>query len=177
MTQIFASYPEFLQREDKKANGVSKEFAEENKNYEAGNTTNEGCWNCSYCRGCRGCSDCRNKQNISGEKDNNFIDPSTVKIENIHQKILEIIHDNGNQLNMSTWHTCDTTHCRGGWVTHLAGKEGAELEFRFGMPLAAHIIYKNSSTIPVRWNQYYLNNDDAMKDIVRCAEEEKALGK
>ena len=78
---------------------------------------------------------------------------------------------------MSTWHTCDTTHCRGGWVTHLAGKEGAELEFRFGMPLAAHIIYKNSSTIPVRWNQYYLNNDDAMKDIVRCAEEEKALGK
>jgi hypothetical protein len=79
---------------------------------------------------------------------------------------------------MQTWHTCETAHCRGGWVTHLAGKEGAELEERFGMPLAAHIIYKNSSEIPVPWNQYYnFNNDEALKDIIRCADEEKALTK
>jgi hypothetical protein len=103
------------------------------------------------------------------------LDPRTVKIEGIHQKVLAAIQDNGNSLDMGAWHSCDTTHCRGGWVTFLAGEQGKQLESRFGMPLAAHIIYKNSSEIPVRWHQYYLNNEDAMKDIIKCAEEEKAL--
>ena len=58
----------------------------------------------------------------------------------------------------------------------LAGEEGKALEGRFGMPLAAQIIYRNSSEIPVRLTQYYLNNEEAMADIIRCADEE-ALNK
>jgi len=75
---------------------------------------------------------------------------------------------------METWHTCDTTHCRGGWVTHIAGEAGAALEKRFGMPLAASIIYANSSSIEVPWHNYYESNENALEDIKRCAELEKA---
>ena len=74
---------------------------------------------------------------------------------------------------MDSWHSCDTTHCRAGWVTHLAGKEGAALEARFGMPLAASIIIKNSSPIHIGWNKFYEKNEAAMEDIKRCAELEK----
>lgn len=74
---------------------------------------------------------------------------------------------------MGDWHKCNTTHCRAGWVTFLAGKDGKELEERFGMPLAAHIIYDNSSSIRVPWHNYFeFNNDKAMEDIKKCAQEE-----
>jgi hypothetical protein len=79
---------------------------------------------------------------------------------------------------MATWHSgdaCGTTHCRGGWVTHLAGKDGAKLEAFYGMPLAAQIIYENSSPIKVNAFRYFEAADEAMKDMERCATEEKAL--
>jgi hypothetical protein len=44
MTQIFESYILFLQREDKETNGVSKEFAENNPDWELETETNKGCW-------------------------------------------------------------------------------------------------------------------------------------
>lgn len=36
MTQIFKSYIEFLQRENKEVNGVSEQFALDNKNFDSG---------------------------------------------------------------------------------------------------------------------------------------------
>jgi hypothetical protein len=57
-TQIFNSYEDFLKREDKFINGVSKEFAEENPDYEEANSTNSYCWNCEYCTYCWDCRDC-----------------------------------------------------------------------------------------------------------------------
>ncbi|MGB0405020.1 MAG: hypothetical protein ACPGDB_02385, partial [Fusobacterium sp.] len=50
----------------------------------------------------------------SGKTNNSFI-PFDVKIENIHQKVLEAVTTD-NALDMSDWHTCETTHCRAGWV-------------------------------------------------------------
>jgi len=96
-------------------------------------------------------------------------------IENIHQKILDAIRDNGNELEMSTWHTCDTTHCRGGWAVHLAGKAGRELEKRTSTLFAAMQIYKASSPIRVFPPRFYETNEVAMADIIRCDEEEKRL--
>ncbi len=82
----------------------------------------------------------------------------------------------GCSLEMKSWHTCETSHCRGGWVTHLAGKEGKILEARFGMPLAAHIIYDNSSSIKVPWHNYFnFDNDSSLAHIKECAEKEKVL--
>jgi len=94
-------------------------------------------------------------------------------IENIHQKVLEAIQDNGNKLEMSTWHSCETTHCRGGWVVHLAGKEGKELEEKTSTQFAAMMIYKASSKIRVFPPKFFETNERAMEDIIRCAEEEK----
>ena len=51
-TQIFNSYQDFLNREDKTINGVSIKFSVEYPNYAEQNETNDGCWNC------RSCSDC-----------------------------------------------------------------------------------------------------------------------
>jgi len=78
---------------------------------------------------------------------------------------------------MDRWHSCDTTHCRAGWVIILAGEEGSRLERQLGTPLAANKIYKASSNIEVRWSlRFFESNEVAMVDIKRCAKLEK-LGK
>ena len=96
-------------------------------------------------------------------------------IENIHQKILELANRDGG-LDMTTWHVCDTTHCRAGWAVFIAGEDGKKLEERLGTPLAAAIIYDASSPIKIHWAlDFYKTNDEAMVDMKRCAEEEKSL--
>jgi hypothetical protein len=42
--------------------------------------------------------------------------------------------DNG--LDMSRWHTCDTTHCISGWAIHQAGELGRLLEAAVGAEVA-----------------------------------------
>ena len=71
---------------------------------------------------------------------------------------------------MDTWHTCDTTHCRAGWVVTLAGEEGKKLEKETSTCFASMMIYKKSSEIRVSPNRYFETNEIAMKDIERCAE-------
>jgi len=41
-----------------------------------------------------------------------------------------------NGLNMSCWHTCDTTHCISGWAIHQAGELGRLLEAAVGAEVA-----------------------------------------
>jgi hypothetical protein len=75
---------------------------------------------------------------------------------------------------MSVWHTCETTHCRAGWVIQLAGEAGFSLEKETDTAWAALQIYKASSTIEVHLHNFYQTNDEAMADIQRCAAEESA---
>jgi len=97
-------------------------------------------------------------------------------IENIHQRVLEAVTAEESSLDMSQWHTCDTTHCRAGWVVTLAGEEGRELERQTDTGFAAVQIYKKSSPeIFVGFNQFYVDNEEGMADIKRCAEEEAKL--
>ena len=77
-----------------------------------------------------------------------------------------------NTLEMETWHTCETSHCRAGWVVHLAGKEGCDLERFHNTELAARLIYQ-ASGYEITPSKFYASNEDAMKDIERCAEESK----
>ena len=74
---------------------------------------------------------------------------------------------------MGDWHTCDTTHCRAGWVTFLAGVEGKILEDATSTEFAASQIYKASSPIRVSPVRFYESNTVAMKDIQECADKEK----
>ncbi len=71
---------------------------------------------------------------------------------------------------MSNWHTCDTTHCRAGWVVTLAGEEGKRLEKETSTLFAAMQIYKASSPIIVHIPKFFDSNKDAMEDIKKCAE-------
>ena len=92
------------------------------------------------------------------------------KIENIHQTVYQAASSE-NALDMGDWHTCETTHCRAGWVVFLAGEKGKELEEAIGTPLAANLIYKESSKIEVKWAlRFFESNEVAMADMKRCAE-------
>jgi len=73
---------------------------------------------------------------------------------------------------MSDWHRnghCGTTHCRAGWVTHLAGEAGRALEEHFNTELAAMLIYRESGS-PINPARFYDSNEDALADMRRRAE-------
>jgi len=70
---------------------------------------------------------------------------------------------------MQDWHTCNTTHCRAGWVVTLAGKEGLELEEYFNTALAAQLIYRESG-YRINPAKFYGSNDEAMADMKKLAE-------
>jgi hypothetical protein len=76
---------------------------------------------------------------------------------------------------MSAWHTCETTHCRAGWVEVLAGDEGKALAKATSTLFAAMQIYKKSSDIRVAIPQYFESNENALADMKRCAELERKL--
>jgi hypothetical protein len=71
---------------------------------------------------------------------------------------------------MDNWHVCGTTHCRAGWVVHLAGEAGYELEKLTSTPFAAMAIYNKSSDIKVPLHMFYVDNDESLADMKRCAE-------
>ena len=91
--------------------------------------------------------------------------PSGVPIvADIDAAILAAVETPGNSLDMSDWHSCDTTHCRGGWAITLAGAEGAALEERVGTATAAALIYAASrpdKPIP----HFYATNEEAIADL------------
>jgi hypothetical protein len=74
---------------------------------------------------------------------------------------------------MDDWHTCDTTHCRAGWVVFLAGEEGKELENKTSTPFAAMQIYHKSSPIQVSPTRFFETDKKSMEDMKACAEKEK----
>ncbi len=76
---------------------------------------------------------------------------------------------------MKTWHTCETTHCRAGWIVHLAGKEGYDLQNKTSAEFAAKQIYK-ASGYRINPCRFYDSNEEEMEDMRRLAEEEKAKG-
>jgi hypothetical protein len=83
--------------------------------------------------------------------------------------VLDAVSEPG-ALDMSQWHKCGTTHCRAGWVVHLAGEAGYALERFHDTPLAAQLIYRQSDPEnPVPPTRFYEPNDEALADIRRLA--------
>ncbi len=93
------------------------------------------------------------------------------KIENIHQRLLEAVSA-PKALYMGDWHSCKTTHCRAGWIVHLAGEAGYALERFHNTALAAQLIYRESG-FHINPCRFFDGSDAAMADIVACAEREK----
>lgn len=134
------------------------------------------CVSCEGCIRCYGCNDIKNGNELKAINNKQYSKKSfnVPVVENIHQKLLEAVSKPG-ALNMEGWHSCATTHCRAGWIVVLASEKGKLLEDKTHTPIAALMIYKASSPIRVHPFRFYDNNEDAMKDIIRCAEEEKSL--
>jgi hypothetical protein len=96
--------------------------------------------------------------------------PIVPRIENIHQKVYAAVTQ-PDAFDMGHWHVCGTTHCRGGWVTTLAGPEGKALEDFHNPELAAMLIYY-ASGYHINPARFYDSNADALADMKRLAEEE-----
>jgi hypothetical protein len=91
-------------------------------------------------------------------------------IPDIHRRVYEAASQPG-ALDMGDWHTCDTTHCRAGWVVALAGEEGQKLEDEIGTAGAATLIYLASDPKLDRFPNFYTNNAEALADMKRLAEQ------
>lgn len=101
-------------------------------------------------------------------------DPSGApfKIPNIHQAIYEAASQ-PNALDMSNWHhSCGTTHCRAGWAVTLAGDAGRTLEWAYGTPSAAALIYLASDPEIGKMPDFYCDNEIALADMKARADAE-----
>jgi hypothetical protein len=127
------------------------------------------CSGCSYCSRCSGCSGLYLKNNLApGDK----LEPLAVPaIEDIHKRVYAAVTKTPESLDMGDWHTCETTHCRAGWVVALAGEEGKKLEQFFNTELAAMLIYEKSG-FEINPCRFYDSNEAALEDMKRLAETE-----
>lgn len=92
-------------------------------------------------------------------------------IPQIHQTVYRAATLTPKSLKMDEWHTCDTVHCRGGWVTTLAREAGKELEYLFGTSSAAALIYEQNGYRIDAYHRFYRENEDqALEDMKRLAE-------
>lgn len=124
------------------------------------------CSYCSYCKSCSYCSCCSYCSRLTKEENNEAIPPVPV-IENIHRKIFEAV-SKPSALSMDAYHTCNTTHCRAGWIVHLAGDAGYALELFHNAELAAMLIYK-ASGYEINPARFYDSNKAAMKHMRELA--------
>ncbi len=75
------------------------------------------------------------------------------------------------RLDMSTWHRCETTHCRAGWAITLAGAGGAALEFAMGSSAAGSLIYA-ASRPGKRIPDFHDSDEGALADLRAGAAED-----
>lgn len=133
-----------------------------------------GCYGCYRCADCFGCSRCFDLKNASPEgSEPCSLIANAPKIENIHQAVYEAASAPG-ALNMRHWHSCETTHCRAGWVVHLAGEAGYALEKRTSTLFAAMQIYR-ASGYEISPCRFFDSSEDALEDMRKLAEEEAAI--
>ena len=130
-----------------------------------------GCWlcsdcsDCSDCSGCSRCSGCSYCSRCSGKTESS---PSIPVVPDLHRRVYEAASSAPDALDMSNWHTCETTHCRAGWIVHLAGAAGYALEAHHNTELAAMLIARKSGA-PINPARFYDNDADALADMKRMA--------
>jgi hypothetical protein len=94
--------------------------------------------------------------------------PNVPIVENLDKRILGVIESGVGKLDMSQWHSCETTHCRAGWAIHLAGERGYALEREYSSQTAGRMIYLASTG---RSAHFFASNERALEDLRRRAAE------
>src|SRR5690606_20934147 len=95
--------------------------------------------------------------------------PEVPVVPNLDRQILDRIERGGGSLDMTDWHTCETTHCRAGWAIALAGEAGRRLEAERGPFHAGAAIYRASTG---RVPHFFARNSAALEDLRARAEEQ-----
>lgn len=98
--------------------------------------------------------------------------PDAPVVPDLDAKILEHI-DAGGGLNMSDWHTCETTHCRAGWAVVVAGERGRALEEKYGAEVAGAVVYRASTG---RLPNFFASEEGALEDMRRAAAGQSVVG-
>lgn len=137
-----------------------------------------GCYDCSGCSRCYDCSRLKNARPVEQPQEVAAQDHVTIGgtpvpvIADIHRKVYEAA-SKPDALRMNSWHSCETTHCRAGWVVHLAGDAGHKLEQQTSPLFAALQIYKASGyeISPVR---FFDSDEAALEDMRKLAETTEA---
>jgi hypothetical protein len=92
----------------------------------------------------------------------------------LHTRMLEAIAATPDSFDMGLVHNaCGTAHCRAGFAVHLAGKAGYALEARVGWWLAGLLITRASCDWIKDAPDFYTDNETALADICKQADEEK----
>ena len=94
--------------------------------------------------------------------------PAAPVIPHIDAAILAAVEAEGCRLDMSSWHTCETTHCRAGWAIHLAGEAGYALAAATSSSVAGALIYA-ASRPGQRVPNWYASDEAALSDLRACA--------
>ena len=124
------------------------------------------CYGCSDCSDCSDCSRCSRCSHFAQQK----MEHEIPVVADIHKAVYEAA-SKPKAFDMSSWHTCETTHCRAGWVIHLAEQAGYDLEKATSPVFAAMQIYK-ASGYQINPSRFFDNNEDAMADMKRLAKGE-----
>jgi hypothetical protein len=92
--------------------------------------------------------------------------PEVPVVGQLDAKILNAVEKEGFALDMSAWHTYQTTHCRAGFAIHFAGEAGYALERKFDPQTAGAMIYRASTG---RVPHFFATDKNALHDIRRSA--------
>jgi Fe2+ or Zn2+ uptake regulation protein len=101
----------------------------------------------------------------------NYIITNAPIVKDLNIKVLDAVTSTGS-LAMEVWHTCSTTHCWAGWIVHLAGKEGYDLEEKTDTEFAAKAIFKQSTGKSIDTKNFHTDNETAMEKIKEFAKGE-----
>lgn len=90
-------------------------------------------------------------------------------VEDLHRKVYEAASQ-PKALDMGSWHTCGTTHCRAGWIVAIAGEAGFEYERAVGGDTAfAAMQIAKASGAPISPVRFFDTDADALADMKRMA--------
>jgi hypothetical protein len=96
------------------------------------------------------------------------------KVAEPYSQIRDILATNSGRLYMGIWHSaCGSAHCLAGWVIHLAGDDGYELEGRVGPDKAARMILLKSCPSTFYLPNFYCSGRTMHNTIEELAALEK----
>lgn len=96
-------------------------------------------------------------------------------IPNLHQQVYEATKPEG-ALDLHAFHTCNTTHCWGGWILQLGGDSARALEQEYSSELACSLIFSANTKLDLPIPDWYQEDKEVvLKRIEEYAARERRM--